>query len=115
MNQDMLINIALADDHTLFRKALMKLIDSFGLFRVIIDAATGEEFLQKCRSASVPPQICIIDINMQGMNGFQITEAIMREMPGMKVLAVSMHDNEFSILKMIRSGAGGLSSEKLRA
>lgn len=104
---DKIIHIALVDDHTLIRKGLIELIQSFPKMEVVFDASTGEEFVQKLEKARRKPDVCLLDINMPGMNGFETLDVIRQRWPEQKVLAVSMHLNEFSIIKMLQKGANG--------
>ena len=101
------ILIAIADDHTLLRKGLADLIDSFGPFKVIIEAGDGKDLLMQLQTAKVLPHICILDINMPELDGFGALLQIKRNWPDIKVLALSMYNNEFTIIRMLRSGANG--------
>lgn len=101
------ILIAIADDHTLLRNGLADLINSFGPFKVILQAGNGKELLEQLNSATVLPNICILDINMPELDGFGTLAQIRKSMPAMKVLALSMYNNESTIIRMLRSGANG--------
>jgi two-component system, NarL family, invasion response regulator UvrY len=101
------IKVCIADDHLLFRKGLSELISDFGNVELLFDAANGEELLEKLKTAKVLPDICILDINMPGMNGFDTAKAIKKKWPKMKMLALSMSDSELSIIRMLRAGANG--------
>jgi DNA-binding NarL/FixJ family response regulator len=57
--------------------------------------------------AAVLPDVCLLDINMPEINGFDTTKAIKEKWPDIKILAVSVYDSEFNILGMLRAGAGG--------
>jgi two-component system, NarL family, invasion response regulator UvrY len=91
--------IALADDHHLIRNALVELINKFDGFKVIFDVANGQEFVEHLKFNDAP-DIALIDINMPEMNGFQ-------NYPTIKTLALSIEDNEESIIHMLRCGAIG--------
>lgn len=99
--------IALADDHVLFRKGMVEIIEGFDRFEVIHDSSSGEELLAFLSKVQPLPDIAIVDINMRGMNGFQVTEEIVNRYPSVRVLALSMFNDEASIIKMIRAGANG--------
>ncbi|WP_276132708.1 response regulator transcription factor [Polluticoccus soli] len=101
------IHLALADDHALFRKGLSELVTGFEGMHILFDAANGSELIEKLRSAKKLPDICILDINMPVMNGYETAEKIKAEWPNMKILALSMLDTEFNIIKMLKAGAGG--------
>ncbi|RYG32245.1 MAG: response regulator transcription factor, partial [Chitinophagaceae bacterium] len=101
------IRIAIADDHTLFRTGLAELIHLFGPFKVTVLEKNGLALLDTLAKSASLPEICILDINMPQMNGYDTVLRLKELYPDMKVLAVSMHETEFSILKMIRNGADG--------
>lgn len=98
--------IALADDHLLIRNALVELINRFPGFKVIFDTSNGKEFIDGIQSFG-PPDIALIDINMPVMDGFETTEYLARQFPEIKCVALSVEDNEESIIKMLRFGAKG--------
>lgn len=101
------LRIAIADDHTLFRAGTCQLLESFGDMEVVVEAANGIELLQQLHAMERLPDVCMLDVNMPGMNGFDTMLALKDQFPLIKVLAVSMHDSEFSMIKMLRNGAGG--------
>jgi two-component system, NarL family, invasion response regulator UvrY len=102
-----LIRIALADDHTLFRKALADMIGAMEPFEVLLDAADGAELILKLRDAPQLPDICVLDIGMPKMDGYETLKYIRKTWPAIKVLVISIYKNEFTILKVFRSGANG--------
>ena len=101
------IKIAMADDHTLFRKGVEELIEDFENIEILFSVSNGKEFLEKMATSAVLPDVCLLDINMPEVNGFETTKAIKEKWPDVKVLAVSVYDSEFNILTMLRAGAGG--------
>lgn len=101
------IKIALADDHTMLRKSLKMVIDSMPEFEVIMDVDNGKQLLNQLTNTPVHPHICILDINMPEMNGYETAKAITKSYPDINILALSMYDNEQNIIRMLRSGASG--------
>lgn len=101
------IHIAIADDHVLFRKGLSELIAGFEHMSVLFDVSNGRELLEQLRTVEKLPDLCIVDINMPVLNGYETVGLIRKEWPEMKMLALSMYDTEFNIIKMIRAGADG--------
>lgn len=101
------IKVCIADDHVLFRKGLSELIADFGNVQLLFDAGNGAELLEKLRLAKHLPDICILDINMPVLNGFDTAMEIKKRWPKMKMLALSMSDSEVSIIRMLRMGANG--------
>lgn len=101
------IHIALADDHTILRKGVAEILSRFGDIKVVIEAGNGQELLDKISAAKTLPDVCIVDINMPVMNGYETTAAICRQWPDIKVLALSMYDAELNVIRMLRNGAHG--------
>ena len=101
------ITIAIADDHTILRKGVIELINSFDNIQVIIEAVNGKDLIEKLETAPKLPDICIIDINMPELNGYETASMLKKKWPAMKILALSMYNNEYSIIKMLRNGAHG--------
>jgi two-component system, NarL family, invasion response regulator UvrY len=107
MSKDQKIKIAIADDHVVMRTGLAELIKMLGDYEVIIQASNGNDLLEQLEKAPGLPHICILDINMPVLNGYDTTEKLKVLYPDIKVMALSMFDNEFSIVRMLRSGAKG--------
>lgn len=102
-----MIQIALADDHAILRKGVAELVSKFDDMEVVMEAGDGKELLDKIGKAASLPDVCIIDINMPEMNGYDTARAIRNKWPEVKILALSMYDTEVNIIKMLRSGANG--------
>ncbi len=100
-----MITIALADDHTLLRNGLAALITSIG-FEVLFEAGNGEECIDKIKKIG-KPDIILMDINMPVKDGFETTLFIKHNYPEIKILALTMVDDEEAVIKMIRNGARG--------
>ena len=102
-----MINIALADDHTILRKGVSEILSKFADMAVVIEAGTGKELISKLQAATTLPDICVVDINMPEMNGYETAAEIKKRWPDVKILALSMYDTELNIIKMLRNGANG--------
>ncbi len=98
--------IAIADDHTMFRKGLAMLINLFPNYEVIFEAVNGKELIQGLNPKQLP-HIVLMDINMPEMDGYATTEWLHENYPHIKVLALSTMDSDTAIIRMIRSGAKG--------
>lgn len=98
--------VAVVDDHTLFRNALARLINTFNGFSVFFEAENGEELKNKLRKNLIP-DIILLDINMPGMNGFETSEWLYKNYPQIKVLALSMFNDDSTIIRMLKAGAKG--------
>jgi DNA-binding NarL/FixJ family response regulator len=97
--------IALADDHVLLRKGLADLVSKQG-YTVLFQADNGEEFLDKLKT-NPEPDIVLLDINMPKKDGYETALWLKRNKPGIKVLALSMYDDEKAIILMLKNGARG--------
>jgi DNA-binding NarL/FixJ family response regulator len=97
--------IALADDHVLLRKGLASLVQNLG-YTVTLEVDNGQELIKKLE-AGAEPDLVLMDINMPVMDGYEATKWIKNNRPLIKVLALSMYDDENAIMKMLRSGARG--------
>lgn len=98
--------IAIVDDHTMFRKGLMSLINLFPNYEVLLDAASGKDFIKQLNPKHLP-DIVLMDIGMPEMDGYETTEWLHNNYPEIKILALSTMDSETAIIKMIKSGAKG--------
>jgi two-component system, NarL family, invasion response regulator UvrY len=102
-----MIKIALADDHTILRKGVVEILSKFDNLSVVLEAGNGKDFIEAIKKETLLPDVCIVDINMPVMNGYETTSAIREQWPEMKILALSMYDTELNIIKMLRNGAHG--------
>ena len=102
-----MIKVALVDDHAIMRRGLLEIISKFEGISVIMDAANGKELLSQLIVAENLPDVCVLDVNMPEMNGYETALELKNRWPSIKVLALSMHDTEINIIKMLRSGACG--------
>ena len=102
-----MINIALADDHAILRKGVAEILSKFDNMSVILEAGDGKDLISKLQAAATLPDVCIVDINMPEMNGYDTAAEIKKRWPDIKILALSMYDTELNVIKMLRSGANG--------
>src|SRR5664279_4125685 len=100
------IQVAIADDHTLLRKALAKLVASFEEYTVLFEADNGKEIKKKINEHLVP-DLVLLDVNMPEMDGFETAAWLNKNYPKIKVLALSMFSDERTIIRMLRQGASG--------
>lgn len=97
--------IALADDHVLLRKGLADLVSNQG-YTVLFQADNGEEFIEKLK-VNPDPDVVLLDINMPKKDGYETALWLKRNKPGIKILALSMYDDENAIIRMLKNGAKG--------
>ncbi len=106
------IRIAFADDHAMFRKGLVSLLHNYPQIEVIIEAADGAELLAQLDTGNQLPDICLLDISMKPMNGYKTAAELSVRYPEVKIIALSMFTDEFSIISMLRNGARGYVSKE---
>ena len=99
--------IVIVDDHTLFAESLESLINNFSDFKVQFVVNNGQELIDKLAKTDSMPDIILLDINMPVMNGTQTMYWLKKNHPKLNALALSMDDNEKTIIKMLRYGAKG--------
>ena len=99
------IKLAIVDDQLLFRKGLIALIKSYEELDVVIEASNGQELLDKLKKRKV--DLVITDLEMPVMDGIEVTEKIRQKYPEMKVLALTMHDDDSFVVHLIEKGANG--------
>jgi DNA-binding NarL/FixJ family response regulator len=100
------IQVAIADDHSLLRNALARLINGFEGYNVTMEADNGRELIAKIQQ-NVLPDIVLVDVNMPEMDGFETTQWLHKKYPQLKILALSMLSDERTIIKIFRLGAKG--------
>ncbi len=98
------LRVLIADDHPFFRNGIHQMLDDQE-FKSIDEAANGEEVLDKLKSKEY--DLVIMDIKMPKMNGIDAARIIKKQYPDVKVLAMSMFDDQPYILKMLKAGARG--------
>jgi DNA-binding NarL/FixJ family response regulator len=100
-------SIAIVDDHLLIAKAITGVIDSFPNYHVLYEVEHGKALIDKFRVAKNIPDIVLLDISMPVMDGFETAEWIRKNHPGVLILALSMQNDDLSLIKMIKAGAKG--------
>jgi two-component system, NarL family, invasion response regulator UvrY len=100
-----MIKIVLVDDHVMLRSGLASVIRDFG-YNVLFEADNGKILLDKLDQKNLPDLI-LLDINMKEMDGYETALWLKKNHPLIKVLALSMYDDETAIMKMLRNGARG--------
>jgi DNA-binding NarL/FixJ family response regulator len=105
MNQTVQITVALVDDHKIFRQGLIEVLNHLG-YAVTVEASNGRELLKKLEGKDLPA-ICILDIHMPEMDGFETTRQLRSKYPKIKILAFSTDNSDVSVSKVISCGAHG--------
>ncbi|OHC03528.1 MAG: DNA-binding response regulator [Planctomycetes bacterium RIFCSPLOWO2_12_FULL_40_19] len=99
------IRVLLADDHTIVRQGLRALLDSQEDIEVVGEAEDGRQAFEKTKE--LIPDIVVIDITMPNLNGIEATRQIKKLSPEIKVLVLTVHDNEEYIHQILQAGASG--------
>jgi len=98
--------IALVDDHRLFRSGIASLIQKLSGYSIIFEAANGEELIEKIQLGLLP-DIILLDINMPVMNGINTAAWLKSTHPRIKVIVLSMFDDPDKVLTMLKLGIKG--------
>lgn len=101
------IPIAIVDDHTLMSKALENMIAENPKYRVVMNQPNGEDFINGLEKTSELPAVVLMDINMPYKNGIETTEWLTEHHPEIKVIALTMEDDEKVLIRMLKAGAKG--------
>lgn len=99
------LDIVVADDHTLMRQGLCKILEAHEDWRVVAQARTGREAVDL--TLELRPDIAIFDIGMPQLNGIEATRQLSKKLPDLPTLILSMHVDEAYITTALRAGARG--------
>jgi DNA-binding NarL/FixJ family response regulator len=97
--------ILLADDHALVRRGVRLILDNEPDLTVVAEAADGAEAIEKARAER--PDLAILDIAMPRLTGLQAARELSRQLPELRILILTMHDNEQFFFESLRAGASG--------
>ncbi|CAM3429780.1 response regulator transcription factor [Aequorivita lipolytica] len=100
-------SVVVVDDHFLLSQAIGGLVQDFENFRVLYLCKNGRELLDNFENPQKIPDLVLMDIKMPILNGIETTEILKKQFPNVKVLALSIEEDEYTILKMLRAGACG--------
>lgn len=96
-------DVLLVDDHKIMRDGIKAILKHSDEFHVIGEAENGADALQMCKRQA--PHIILMDIGLPGLNGIESSNEILRHCPQVKIIVLSMYDDEHSVVSAIRSGA----------
>jgi DNA-binding NarL/FixJ family response regulator len=97
--------ILLADDHAVVRKGLRMVLDAEPDLEVVAEASDGSEALERALAEDV--HLAILDVSMPRLTGIQAARELARRRPDLRILILSMHDNERYFFEALRAGASG--------
>jgi DNA-binding NarL/FixJ family response regulator len=99
------LRVLIADDHPLFRHGIGALLSTTPDLEVVGEAKTGEEAISL--ATSLQPDVILMDIQMPGVNGIEATRRILHLSPQIRILMVTMFEDESSVFTAMRAGARG--------
>ncbi len=99
------VRILLADDHTILREGIKVLLNRERDMEIVAEAEDGAQALEQVRS--VKPDVVVMDISMPKIGGLEVTREITETFPDVKVVILTMHDNEEYLVQALKSGAKG--------
>ncbi len=99
-----MIKIGIADDHQLFVKSLGLMLATFNHYQVVVEAANGKDLIEKMKVLKEEPDIMLLDVNMPQMNGVETAKWLTEHYPVIKLVALSMNDNDHTIIEMVKAG-----------
>ena len=99
--------IAIADDHLLIAKAISNIVEGFRNFEVLYEVENGKILQEKFKTTKNIPDIVLLDISMPVMDGFATAAWLKESHPEILIMALSVQDDDESLIKMIKAGARG--------
>ncbi|MBW6502923.1 response regulator transcription factor [bacterium] len=108
-----MIRVLLADDHSILRDGLRRLIDGAGDMVVVAEAGDGREAIHK--AGEFLPDVAVVDISMPGPDGLEVVERIRAAHPKTAILVLTMHEEEQYVVRALGAGAGGYITKRAAA
>lgn len=105
MNTRKQINIALIDDHKLFREGIKRILEYESDFHIVAEGDDGSMALDIVKENN--PDVVLMDINMPDVNGIEATTNLIKKYPDIKIIILSIHDDESYVTQVLQSGAQG--------
>lgn len=102
-----MIQIAVVDDHLLFREGIKAIFQEEKNMEISLEASDGEEFLNSLKNSVIKPNVVLLDIRMPNLDGYATAEILLKDYPEMKIIILTMHEEERHIIRMIELGVNG--------
>lgn len=101
------IKVAIVDDHKMLSAAIEKMISLNKKYTVVNNSINGEDFITAVENENIIPDVVLMDVNMPVKNGIETTQYLKQKFPSIKVIALTMEDEEKTIIAMLKAGARG--------
>lgn len=98
------VRIGITDDQQLFLKSLVTLVNTFEGFTTVLDASNGKDLVEKLAASTQLPDILLLDVNMPVMDGITAATEISAKYPGIKLVALSLKDDDITVISMLKAG-----------
>ena len=99
------IKVAIADDHKIFRKGLIVSLRHYSQFKFVLEAENGQELLDGLDEAK--PDVILMDLRMPVKDGIETTKYISEKYPDIRIVVLTMHEDEKFVLHLMENGANG--------
>ena len=99
------LRVLIADDHPLFRKGMRALLVAAQDIEVVGEATTGQEVIEL--AATLQPDVILMDLQMPGINGIEATRQILHTSPHIRILVITLFEDDASVFSALRAGARG--------
>ncbi len=100
-----MIKVLLADDHSIVREGLRRIVEESGEMQVVAEAADGREAIQLVKKTL--PDVAVIDISMPGVDGLEVISQLRTQQPKLPILVLTMHEEGQYVVRAIQAGAMG--------
>lgn len=101
------VNVIITDDHKLFRKGIAALLSDFDFVNEIREAGNGVELLDQIKKSEVLPDLILLDVRMPEMDGIEVQKVIREKYPKIKIIILTMEEDEQIVLHLIEQGVNG--------
>ena len=108
-------SVVIVDNHKLLSQGIASLVDSFDDFNVEFTCCNGRELLTRLKTIQTYPDIVLMDINMPVLNGIETTEIVKQKYPHIKIIMLTVFDNDENIFNAIKAGADGYLLKEINA
>jgi len=99
------VRVLVADDHTVVRQGIVNMLNASDEVEVVAEASDGAEAMR--RAMETRPDVAVLDVSMPRLNGIEAARRIHEALPQTRILALTMHDEEEYVVRMVRAGAAG--------